>query len=384
MIQVVDKAKCVGCHACYNCCPLNCITMEDDNEGFMYPRVDQNVCINCKKCEKVCPVIQKPTLGSFSEASFAAYSKNEQIRKCSSSGGVFSALAQIVLKHNGVVFGAAFDDEFQVHHIRVESVKDLEKLRGSKYVQSRIEKTFKDAKEILESGREVYFSGTPCQIDGFKNYLGREYENLITQDIICHGVPAPYVWDKYLDSVRNNINSEITQISFRDKLLGWRKYSVRIEGANGKVEMSTFLDNPMMRAYLRDMCLRPSCYDCPSKGVKRSSDITLADFWNVSDFIDDFDDDRGTDLIICHSSKGMKLLQEAESAIECHKVDMRAVYENVPMNTSSRLPTKRNDFMEYLEHGSFVESVQKYCTIPIHERLVTKIKLISKRISRRK
>ena len=384
MIQVMDKAKCVGCHACYNCCPLNCITMEDDNEGFMYPRVDQNVCINCKKCEKVCPVIQKPTLGSFSEASFAAYSKNEQIRKCSSSGGVFSVLAQIVLKHNGVVFGAAFDDEFQVHHIRVESVKDLEKLRGSKYVQSRIEKTFKDAKEILESGREVYFSGTPCQIDGFKNYLGREYENLITQDVICHGVPAPYVWDKYLDSVRNNINSEITQISFRDKLLGWRKYSVRIEGANGKVEMSTFLDNPMMRAYLRDMCLRPSCYDCPSKGVKRSSDITLADFWNVSDFIDDFDDDRGTDLIICHSSKGMKLLQEAESAIECHKVDMRAVYENVPMNTSSRLPTKRNDFMEYLEHGSFVESVQKYCTIPIHERLVTKIKLISKRISRRK
>lgn len=384
MIQVMDKAKCVGCQACYNCCPLNCITMEDDNEGFMYPRVDQNVCINCKKCEKVCPVIQKPTLGSFSEASFAAYSKNEQIRKCSSSGGVFSVLAQIVLKHNGVVFGAAFDDEFQVHHIRVESVKDLEKLRGSKYVQSRIEKTFKDAKEILESGREVYFSGTPCQIDGFKNYLGREYENLITQDIICHGVPAPYVWDKYLDSVRNNINSEITQISFRDKLLGWRKYSVRIEGANGKVEMSTFLDNPMMRAYLRDMCLRPSCYDCPSKGVKRSSDITLADFWNVSDFIDDFDDDRGTDLIICHSSKGMKLLQEAESAIECHKVDMRAVYENVPMNASSRLPTKRNDFIEYLEHGSFVESVQKYCTIPIHERLVTKIKLISKRISRRK
>ena len=191
MIQVMDKAKCVGCHACYNCCPLNCITMEDDNEGFMYPRVDQNVCINCKKCEKVCPIIQKPTLGAFSETSFAAYSKNEQIRKCSSSGGVFSVLAQIVLKHNGVVFGAAFDDQFQVHHIRVESVKDLEMLRGSKYVQSRIEKTFKDAKEILESGREVYFSGTPCQIDGFKNYLGREYENLITQDIICHGVPAP-------------------------------------------------------------------------------------------------------------------------------------------------------------------------------------------------
>lgn len=240
MIQILDKEKCVGCHACYSCCPLQCIAMEEDSEGFRYPQVDRDVCINCKKCEEVCPVIQKPVLHDFSEISIAAYSKDEQIRNSSSSGGVFSVLAQIVLKHGGVVFGAAFDSNFQVHHIMVDSIDGLEKLRGSKYVQSRIENTFKEAKKILKSGRKVYFSGTPCQIDGFKNYLGREYDNLITQDIICHGVPAPLVWGRYLDSVREGLNSEVKHVTFRDKALGWRKYSVKIEGANGTVEMSTF------------------------------------------------------------------------------------------------------------------------------------------------
>lgn len=384
MIQISEKAKCVGCYACYSCCPLECITMKEDNEGFKYPQVAQDICINCRKCEKVCPVIQKPVLQDFSGISLAAYSKNEQLRYSSSSGGVFSVLAQMILKHGGVVFGAAFDSDFQVHHIRVDSIDGLEKLRGSKYVQSRIENTFKEAKEILESGRKVYFSGTPCQIDGFKNYLGREYGNLITQDIICHGVPAPYVWGKYLDSVREKINAEVKQVSFRDKLLGWRKYSVKIEGANGKVEISTFLDNPMMKAYLRDMCLRPSCYNCPSKGVRRSSDITLADFWNVSEFIDNFDDNRGTDLIVCHTSKGLELLHEAWSEIVCKEVDMRAAYENIPMNNSSKLPNKRDDFVKFLSQGTFTEAVEKYCTIPLYERIITKFKLISKKISRRK
>lgn len=384
MIQILDKMNCVGCHACYSCCPLKCITMEEDSEGFRYPRVDQNVCINCKKCEKVCPVTQKSVIQEFSEVSFAAYSKDEKIRNSSSSGGIFSAMAQIVLKRGGVVFGAAFDNEFQVHHIKVDSIDNLEKLRGSKYVQSRIENTFKEAKAILESGKEVYFSGTPCQIDGFKNYLGREYNNLITQDIICHGVSAPYVWGKYLDSVRNKMNSEIKQVSFRDKLLGWRKYSVKIEGSNGKVEISTFLDNPMMKAYLRDMCLRPSCYFCPSKGVKRSSDLTLADFWNVSEFIDDFDDDRGADLVVCHSSKGLRLLHEAWSGIVCQEVNMRAAYENIPMNNSPKLPANRNNFVELLRKSTFTEAVKEYCMIPMYEKIITKIKLISKKIIRRK
>lgn len=384
MIQISDKAKCVGCHACYSCCPKLCISMEKDDEGFMYPRVDQNVCINCKKCERVCPVIQKSVPQHFSEVSLAAFSKDEQTRNNSSSGGVFSALAQIVLKHQGVIFGAAFDNEFQVHHIRVDSIDGLEKLRGSKYVQSRIEDTFKEAKEILESGKEVYFSGSPCQIDGLKNYLGKEYGNLITQDIICHGVPAPYVWGKYLDSVKKKLNSEIKRVTFRDKLYGWRKYSIKIEGANGNVEISTFLENPMMKAYLRDMCLRPSCYNCPSKGVKRSSDITLADFWNVSEFVDDFDDNRGVDLIVCHSLKGLELLREANSALVCRQVDMRAAYENVPMNNSSKLPSNRDDFIGCLEKNTFMRAAKKYCTIPMHERIEAKIKLIFKKISKRK
>ena len=382
MIQISEKSMCVGCHACYSCCPLGCISMETDSEGFRYPNVDKNICIDCKKCEKVCPVIQRPLLRDFTEISLAAYSKDEQIRNGSSSGGVFSILAKEILKQGGVVFGAAFDDVFQVHHIKVESIDDLERLRGSKYVQSRIENTYIEAKEILESGRDVYFSGTPCQIDGFKKFLGLEYDNLITQDVICHGVPAPYVWGKYLDFVKDNLNSDIKSVTFRDKLLGWKKYSVKIEGSNGRIEMSTFLDNPMMKAYLKDVCLRPSCYKCPSKGVRRSSDITLADFWNVGDYIDNFDDNQGIDLVVCHSHEGLELLQEVGSAIVCQKVDIRAVNENVQMNNSSKQPKSRNDFIKELGQSTFTEAVRKYCTIPLSERLYTKIKLIFKKISR--
>lgn len=384
MIQIQDKSKCVGCYACYSCCPQNCISMEDDHEGFKYPQINLDACINCKKCERVCPGIQRQLHPHFSEVSLAAYSKDEQIRNSSSSGGIFSVLALVVLKHGGVIFGAAFDNKFAVHHIKVSSIKDIGKLRGSKYVQSRIENTFREAKDILESGREVYFSGTPCQIDGLKNFLGKEYSNLITQDIICHGVPSPYVWNKYLDSVRENLNSEIKCVSFRDKLLGWKKYSVKVEGTNGKVEMSTFLDNPMMRAYLRDLCLRPSCYSCPSKGVKRSSDITLADFWNVSDFLDNFDDDRGIDLIICHSSKGLALLREASPEIVSQEIDMRAAYENFQMNNSSRQPANRDAFIKDLGQSTFAEAVKKFCAISIRERIITKIKLIFQKINKRK
>lgn len=320
MIEILDKSKCVGCHACYSSCPRGCLSMQEDNEGFLYPLVDKEQCINCKRCEAVCPVVIRPSLHMYDEVCFAAYSKDERIRRGSSSGGVFSVLAESVLKCGGVVFGAVFDSEFQVHHIQIASSEELEKLRCSKYVQSRIEDTYKDARNYLKSGRKVYFSGTPCQIDG----------------------------------------------------------------ENGSHEMSTFLENPMMRAYLRDTCLRPSCYKCPSKGVKRSSDITLADFWNISDFIADFDDNKGVDLIVCHSEKGRDLLRTVSESVVYQEVSVRAATENIPMNNSPHLPKNRQEFIASLNTGSFSDSVDKYCSIPFSERVHTKIKFIIKKISRRK
>lgn len=383
MIQILDKSKCVGCHACYSCCPLGCISMTEDEEEFLYPSVDKGKCVNCGKCEIVCPVIRRPSLRNYAETCFAAYSKKDYTRWKSSSGGVFSVFAETTIKHGGVVFGAAFDSEFQVHHVQITSLDELGKLRGSKYVQSRIEETYREAKKYLKNGREVYFSGTPCQIDGLKNYLGQEVDNLITQDIICHGVPAPLVWRKYIEQVKDKLHSDIKSITFRDKTLGWKKYSLKIEGTNNAHEMGSFLENPMMRAYLRDVCLRPACYKCPSKGVKRSSDITLADFWNVNDYIHDFDDDKGVDLIVCHSEKGSGLLKESIPDLVCREVDIRVASENIPMNNSPRLPQNRKNFIQALEQENFTDAVEKYCSIPFSERLYTKIKLILKKIRRR-
>lgn len=384
MIRISDKAKCVGCHACYSSCPTGCLLMKEDKEGFLYPYVDEERCVNCGKCERVCPVLKRPVLHDFDEACFAAYSRNDEIRSNSSSGGAFSVFAEEVINSGGVVFGAAFDSKFQVHHVQVTSTEELVGIRGSKYVQSRIEDTYRAARAYLESGRKVYFSGTPCQIDGLNNYLSHEYDNLITQDIICHGVPAPFVWEKYLEQIKANLQSDIKNITFRDKTLGWRRYCLKIDGENGMREMSNYLENPMMRAYLRDVCLRSSCYKCPSKGVKRSSDITLADFWNVSDYISGFDDDKGIDLIVCHSEKGCKLLETVSKKLICRKVDARAASENIPMNSSPRMPQSRNEFIHSLTVESFSDAVDKYCTIPLAERIQTKVKLILKGISRRK
>lgn len=384
MIRISDKSKCVGCHACYSSCPCGCLSMKEDGEGFLYPSINEKQCINCGKCEHICPVMIRPAFNDYDEVCLAAYSRNDEMRHKSSSGGVFSVLAEAVINSSGIVFGAAFDNEFQVHHVQATTIEELARIRGSKYVQSRIEDTYRATKAYLESGRMVYFSGTPCQIDGLNNYLSHKYENLITQDIICHGVPAPFVWKKYLEQVKANLQSDIKDITFRDKTFGWRRYSLKIDGENGTHEMSNFLENPMMRAYLRDVCLRPSCYKCPSKGVKRSSDITLADFWNVSDYIEKLDDDKGIDLVICHSEKGCKLLKTVSKDLVSCKVDDRAARENIPMNSSPHLPQSRNEFIHSLNMESFSDAVDKYCTIPLVERIQTKVKLILKRISRRK
>lgn len=384
MIEIIQKSMCVGCYACCSCCPQQCISMEEDGEGFKYPSVNKSKCINCNKCEAVCPVIHSAPTQDFSEISFAAYSKDEVIRSQSSSGGVFSVLAEAVINQGGVVFGAAFDREFQVHHIGITSTDDLKFLRGSKYIQSRIEDTYKEIKEILKTDRKVYFSGTPCQVDGLKNFLGKEYDNLLTQDIICHGVSSPVVWEKYLNYVKDKIHSDIKHITFRDKTFGWNKYAVKIEGKNGTEEKSTFLENEMMKAYLRNVCLRPSCYNCPSKGLKRSSDITLADFWAVNDYIKGFDDNKGIDLVVCHSEKGAKFWKEVVPLLVCCEVDIQAASGNFSMNCSSRLPKYRDDFMHSLENHTFADAVKRYCSIPLSERIYTKIKLGIKKVSRRK
>ena len=217
---VSDKSLCCGCSACYDACPKSAITMIEDKEGFLYPAIDEDKCIDCKLCEKVCPTKNKKKNKSLLEA-YAAYNTDENIRLKSSSGGVFSLIAEYVLRNQGVVYGAAFDENFEVEHLRVASVEELELLRGSKYVQSKLDGIYNLCKKDLEIGKQVLFTGTPCQVSGLKSFLRKEYDNLVCMDIVCHGVPSRMVWRKYLEYRINFAKSKIVQIAFRLKNEGW-------------------------------------------------------------------------------------------------------------------------------------------------------------------
>lgn len=319
------QLKCCGCSACVQICPQRCIYMHEDSEGFLYPHIDKSLCIDCHLCEKVCPF-----LNVYERRSpfiiYAAKSKDEGLRLHSSSGGIFSLLAEAVIKEGGVVFGAHFDANWEVKHGYTETIEGLVSFRGSKYVQSCIGDSYRDVQVFLKKGRKVLFTGTPCQVAGLKHYLHREYDNLLVVDFICHGVPSPKIWRTYLDEIiidqgnkRKMISSHspslkdaITKIDFRSKLLGWRKFSLTIassvEGDNGAKDIvllsSIFMKNSYMQAFLSNLILRPSCYHCMCKNGVNHSDITLADFWGVDSRIPDFDDDKGVSIVIISSERG--------------------------------------------------------------------------------
>lgn len=340
MIKIVDKIQCCGCAACVQACPKECISFDEDRQGFRYPLVDESHCIDCGLCEKVCPVInqanpQKPL------SVYAAMNPNEQIRLKSSSGGVFTKLAEAIIDNGGVVFGARFNANWEVEHGYTETKEGLASFRGSKYVQSRIGDTFRQARDFLKAGRQVLYSGTSCQIAGLKRFLRRDYENLLTVDIVCHGVPSPLVWRTYLEDVQsqpkkhskyktdNNSSksrSVITSISFRDKTYGWKNYSVVFKGLSGinvdealsssvkddVLLQDVFVKNRFMQVFLKDLCLRPSCSACPAKSGKSGSDITLADFWGIDAVHPDWDDDKGTSLVLIKSDCGIKIWNQID------------------------------------------------------------------------
>ncbi|WP_439810055.1 Coenzyme F420 hydrogenase/dehydrogenase, beta subunit C-terminal domain [Parabacteroides distasonis] len=323
MVDIKEKNECCGCNACVQRCPKSCITMREDNEGFLYPEVDREVCIDCGLCEKVCPVIhqgdkRKPL------AVYAVKHKDDKIRLSSSSGGAFTALAESVIDEDGVVFGAKFDEDWSVFHDYTDTKEGLAAFRGSKYVQSRVGDSFKKAEYFLKAGRKVLFSGTPCQIAGLKRFLRKEYDNLLTVDFICHGVPSPGVWREYLkeetarqcggkNSVLSHPNikerdARIESISFRDKRLGWKKFSFALtlsvpngHGAKNTVLLSEPLNkNIFLRGFLTNLYLRPSCHACPAKSFKSGSDITISDFWGGQSIIPEWNDDKGISVMFLH------------------------------------------------------------------------------------
>ena len=309
MIQITNKNHCCGCSACAQICPKQCIAMMPDSEGFCYPKINETICVKCGLCEKVCPMLKSQNMQGQVHA-WAAYCKEDKIRLASSSGGIFSLLAEEILEEGGVVFGAAFDGQMMVHHVAVESVRDLERLRGSKYLQSRIENSYADVKAYLAADRKVLFSGTACQIAGLLHFLGRPYEKLWTVDVLCHGVPTPTLWKNYLSEQNRAFKMPVRQISFRDKSQGWKKYQVAWKVEGGKIYRQPASRNSYMRLFLSNICLRPSCYDCHFKGFPSVSDLTLGDCWGVEQHSPEMDDDKGTSVVIVNTEKGNTLREK--------------------------------------------------------------------------
>ena len=323
MIEINNKSDCCGCGACAQSCPKQCITMQSDEEGFLYPKLNKETCIYCGLCNKVCPVInqnesQRPI------KIIAAKNRDEEIRRQSSSGGVFTILAESVIEDGGVVFGAQFDEDWDVVHSWTDKLEGIAAFRGSKYVQSKIGESYIKVKEFLDQNRKVLFTGTPCQIAGLKRYLRKEYDNLLCVDIACHGVPSPLVWQKYLqvvlhhfkDAKTDEINEKslrkIKGISFRNKSTGWKNYSFSIRFTNNKEITQTFRDNLFMQVFLKDLCIRPSCTYCPAKKGKSASDITIADYWGIDKLYPMFDDDKGVSLVLLNSIKGLKVVDKMD------------------------------------------------------------------------
>lgn len=312
MINVSEKEKCCGCSACAMICPQRCIDMTPDDEGFRYPAVDEVKCINCDLCERVCPILNPIKEEVKDQKAYLVQIKDEGIRKESTSGGAFTAIAQDIIGKGGVVFGVAFDENLQAVHRYVESELDLKLFRGSKYVQSNIRNTFQQVKSFLEEDRWVCFSGTPCQIEGLNSYLGKDYYNLITVDVVCRAVPSPFIWDKYCQMQKAKFGDFISKILFRYKYHGYKYSAMTIYvGENSEpvyhkgVETDVFL-----RAFFSNIIDRPSCYQCSFKKRYRVSDFTLWDCFNVDNFNSNMDDDKGTTRILVQSAKGDKILDE--------------------------------------------------------------------------
>lgn len=307
MIKLAAKSFCCGCSACAQVCPVSCITMKADSQGFLYPIVDNAVCIKCHLCENTCPALNK-TEPCRPLETFVSWNNHIETRLNSSSGGIFSLLAEVVLKKGGVVFGARFDKDWNVTHDFIETIEDIALFRGSKYVQSDLNDCYLKVKDFLRQGRKVLFSGTPCQIQGLNRFLRIISDNLLLVDVACHGVPSSLVWQSYLKYITVDRN-KIKAISFRDKSTGWKEYSIHVIN-NEQEYKEEFFNDLYMRGFLSNLFLRPSCYNCMAKQGRSGSDITIADGWGIQNIYPELDDDKGTSLVLLNTQKGLSLYDQ--------------------------------------------------------------------------
>ena len=369
MNTIIEKQACVGCGVCAARCPRACITMTADSEGFRYPQIDAECCVDCGLCRAVCPALKVPA-ETAEPSAYAAYNRDEAVRSRSSSGGIFRLLAEQVLREGGAVAGAAWNTDGELTHQLVRDSKALDRLYGSKYLQSRTDTVFAEAESVLKSGKTVLFSGTPCQIAAMRAYLKTPYERLLCVSVVCHGVPSPAVWESYRSLLEAQHGAKTTDARFRDKRDGWKAFSLALSFDNGQSYASQHGQDRYMQCFLKNYILRPSCYACRFKNTRADADLMLADFWGLSHIDPQFGDDRGVSLVIVNTSGGQALWEAVREQTAYKAVDLQAA---VPYNTAivrsvPPVPKRERFFETYRTHG-FDEAYRRYVRTTALQRL---------------
>lgn len=376
----IPVKNCCGCTACYNICPKSAIQMSPDSEGFLYPDVDEAKCIGCGACEKVCPIVHQPTLHEAYADCVVAQSNSNDVLDESTSGGFIDALYKYVLDEcGGYAVGVAYNHEFLPIHVITDSYEKAKEFRNSKYAQSDLSNVFKSIRELLVKGKRVMFVGTPCQVAGLKTFLSKEYENLITVDLVCRSIPSPKLWRKYLDWQEERHNAKITKVVCRKKTYGYHSGALEIEFENGKHYAGSNRVDYYMKSFHHDLCSRPSCYDCQFKTKHRCSDFTVFACWRpglvTSPAVSD--NDKGYSNVLVHTAKGKFILHSMKNVNLYESDDEKLFTVMGSMATVSIKPKKeRETFYNDIDRLGFYKTVKRYSKVSLKDRAIEAVKPI--------
>ena len=375
-VEITSKEDCCGCTACANICPNEAITMIADKEGFLYPFINKSKCVDCGMCKNICPTLNKTKNKEENQKGYIFQYRDNQIRKESTSGGFYTAISEYVIKKNGIVYGVSLDDNFVAKHERVTKKEDLWKFRNSKYVQSDPNTTFKQVKKDLENKSLVLYSGTACEIEGLKRYLQKNYNNLLTVDVICRSVPSPLLWEKYINE--KNKNKDIDKVYFREKKYGY-KYSNLCMHSKEKIVYNNGVDtDPYLRAFFSNIASRPSCYNCKFKEQFHKSDFTIWDCFEVDYYDESFNDDKGTTRVLINNENVFEIFKEVSTTHNIKEIEVKELINNFhQMFNSIKYNSNRDLFFEELNIDG-CEALKKYFPNKLINRLekYTRILLI--------
>lgn len=365
MIKIIDEKQCCGCGACKEVCPVQCITMKEGSLGHLFPVVNENECISCNKCEKVCPIINPIKNTEVNQSVYASYAKDDTIRKGGSSGGMFGTFASFLLKKQYLVYGASFDEKFNLSCTVAKRELELKPLMKSKYLQSDMSGKYKEIEENLKNGRKILFVSTPCQVVALKNYLGKEYENLITIDFFCHGVPSQKFFDKCLRFDEKLHRIKIFDYQFRTKIRNGSTphyFTIKYKKGNKIAEKSKlYFDSSFYAAFQKYICLRESCYECIFSTRERASDITIADFHDINKYIKEIDRFAGCSTVIINTLKGERLWKGCNHQLETWEFNLQNLIDDgVVFAGGIQRPKNRDEFIGDYNNLKFDDFAKKW------------------------